>query len=346
MQPVVRPQNHNSIIDHIAQHGPLSAETFMSLCLQQYYKESQALGSSGDFITAPEISQLFGEILAAFLIHQWQMAGSPALCHLIEVGPGRGVLMADILRTAQCFPQFFTAIKIHLVEVNRVLRAQQQQVLAPYQIIWHENLSTLPTDAPWFMIGNEFLDTFPVAQWIHVENNWHERYIQHTPNGLMRSYSPSVTSSTDIHIPAHLVPKEGDIWEYSKGAATFITQISHHLRQQSGTAVFIDYGYTFPGFGDTIQSIYRHKPVDIFSAPGEVDITAHVNFSSLKDCAIAADMQVTLATQREFLIHLGIHQRASHLRGDRPTINAAVERLISPEAMGQLFKVMVMHYGC
>ena len=331
----------------IHKNGPLSIADYMEFCLGHpecgYYMTRDPFGAQGDFTTAPEISQLFGEIVGAWLVDQWMQLGSPEKFNLIELGPGRGTLMADILRTAGVMPGFLQACQVHLVEMSPVLKSLQQQNLgtAPCPILWHKNIDNIP-DEPTLIVANEFFDALPIHQYVFQNGAWHERVILIENNQLTFSTAP-----TDQHYgPA----TEGEIKETSPATEAIFTNLLHIVHKQGGSCVFIDYGYDQDAFGDTLQALRKHQFSEVLSTPGEQDLTAHVNFARLQELAVAADKgQAELVTQQQFLQQNGIDLRLNSLCRNKSAgicakLRTGANRLLDPAQMGELFKVLTYSY--
>ncbi len=321
----------------IARNGPMNVVRYMDLCLSHpqygYYMTRDPLGTRGDFTTAPEISQMFGEVIGAYVAQQWHTMGAPRDFHLVECGPGRGTLMKDMLRVMQRVPNF--RAQVHLVETSPVLREIQKAALQNAEIAWHETLDTVPQGA-FALIANEFLDALPIEQFIFVQGQWHERCI-----GLQNGALVFVLGDV---VPLNIQAKEGDVFERSPAREYVMRQLCARLKRDRGFALLIDYGAVRAGIGDTLQAVRSHKYVDVFEAPGECDLTSHVDFAALEQITLAQGCNCMIATQGEFLMSLGIEARAAILQQKNPgaNINAALQRLIGAEQMGKLFKVMVV----
>lgn len=330
------------ISQRIKREGSISIAAYMSICLSHpqygYYMTRDPFGTAGDFTTAPEISQMFGEIVGVFIISQWQALGAPQPFHLIECGPGRGTLMADILRVLKKIPEVMQQLHIHLIEISPVLQDLQKQKLAceDNKICWHKHIDDLPQGS-FALVANEFLDALPVEQFIFTNGKWFERRI-----GLDKGRLVFVLGEEkNIMRPA----KDGDIFEQSPAQYDFIKKIAAQLRQNAGFALLIDYDTTQSGSGDTLQAVSKHKFAGALENPGAHDLTAHVDFASLKKLASHEGCTIRgPITQREFLIANNIEARAEILRQKNPEANIlqALNRLISPQQMGKLFKVMIM----
>lgn len=335
------PKELETIIRQQIRHdGPLSVEAYWNLCLAHpqygYYITRDPLGVAGDFTTAPEISQLFGEMIGIWLVDIWERMGNPPRFHLVECGPGRGTLMADLLRIGKLVPDFMDAIRIHLVETSPALREKQKEAIPRMKVTWHDSLDTVPQDeSPVFIIGNEFLDALPIQQFIYQDNRWYERVV-----GLDANENLSWGLRPAPALKEITLPENGKIFELSLSRETTVSQICKRIRAQGGAALMIDYGHEVMGFGDTFQAVKNHKYVGVLDECGEADLTSHVDFARLKDIAIRKNLSVHIQGQGDFLISMGIQQRAAQLMEKSDTIQDGLHRLIHPDEMGTLFKVM------
>jgi SAM-dependent MidA family methyltransferase len=337
------------LLARIAETGPVTLHDYMAACLYDpehgYYRRAHPLGASGDFITAPEISQVFGEMLGLWAADTWARMGAPSRVQLIELGPGRGTLMADALRVLRAAPDFRAACSVALVEVSHALREEQQRLLAaaPVPVAWSERLSQAPA-GPAILIANEYLDCLPIRQFIHRGGaGWLERHVAAGPAGLSLIEGP-------IAEPFHGLPqaKEGDIYEMRPGTGPLVAELARRAEAEPLAAVFIDYGYAGPAFGETLQAVRRHRFAGLFEAPGETDLTAHVDFGAFIREAHAAGLDTHgPIPMGEFLLRLGMGARVQQLlahakpaQADRIRMGAA--RLIDPAQMGALFKVVVI----
>ncbi len=339
------------IADLIRLEGPIGLDRYMALALGHpihgYYMTRDPLGAAGDFTTAPEISQMFGELIGLWAAEVWRQMGSPAPLRLVEFGPGRGTLLADLLRAAKVVPDFRAALDLHLVETSPVLRDWQAAVLAssgvPHR--WHDGLGTVP-DGPLLAIANEFVDALPVRHYQCVEGRWRERQVGLDDNGrFMFGLAPDPDARLTLEAP------EGSLLEVAPAARRFMEDLARRVATNPGAALIIDYGYPVSGFGETLQAVHRHIRADPLSRPGEVDLTAHVDFAALARTARLAGAAVHgPVTQGAFLTSIGIESRAAQLRSARPeraeAVLAARDRLIEtrPEqtAMGALFKALAL----
>jgi NADH dehydrogenase [ubiquinone] 1 alpha subcomplex assembly factor 7 len=332
------------IKQRIKQHGPISVAEYMSLALAHpehgYYIRKDPLGVQGDFITAPEISQIFGELTGLWLAQQWRLLGRPEAA-LIELGPGRGTLMADIVRATKTVDGFHDAISIHLVEMSPVLQQKQWQALATKhpRLEWHATMDALPMDKPWLLIANEFFDALPIRQFVHA-GSWKERRITVNAEDALEFML------VDALAPSSLPQTELVMSEYCEEGENTIRRISKHIREKRGAALIIDYGYSGGTRGDTLQAVKAHNFHDVLSEPGTADLTAHVDFDALKRAAIAEQVMAYGPTpQGTFLDALGAMTRAAKLCENstveqKTSIVWGLERLLSKDQMGDLFKAL------
>lgn len=307
-----------------------------------YYGRSDPLGAAGDFITAPEITQMFGEMVGIWLSDIWLRHGNASGCYYIELGPGRGTLAADALRTMKRLGWEPSA---HFLENSPALRKKQLQAV-PHATL-HDNLESLPSDGPLFIVANEFFDALPIRQLILTHTSWQERVVVRD-RGSRFAAMPGAPIADSI-IPDHFrVAAVGSIYETCPDASAIMDALSRRLAQQGGAMLTIDYGYTQPGLGSTLQAVQDHQYADPFADPGDCDLTAHVNFHDLAQRAEARGLAVAGPTgQGAWLSGLGIDQRAQSLMKAHPDraadINAARNRLVQRESMGALFKVMATY---
>ena len=331
----------------ITLQGPLGLETYINLALQHplhgYYRRQMPVGAAGDFITAPEISQMFGELLGLWAADVHERMGGPERVVLVELGPGRGTLMRDALRAARVAQSFFSALEVHLVEVNPLLRAAQAEALQASGLTphWHDSMASLP-EAPMIVIANEFFDCFPVQQFLRRDGAWHEVCVAISDEDrLQLAAAPLMTPGLPEGAP------DAALLEIGASAHRAMHELCARIARHGGAALVIDYGYAASRLGSSVQALRAHRRVDLLSDPGENDITAHVDFSSLARAAKAAGLDVAgLVTQRSFLQAIGIETRAAALmrRADdagRASIEAALARLLGDDpGMGSLFKVL------
>lgn len=334
----------------IASSGPMSVATYMGLCLthptQGYYKAADPLGAKGDFITAPEISQMFGELIGFWLVNLWQQMDEPKRFTLLELGPGRGTLMADILRVACRAPGFGDALQLKLFETNPALTFQQRQRLEAYDPKWLENFNNFD-DGPVLIIANEFFDALPIRQFVRKADGWHERQVGLADGKRVFGLSP--TPIPPESMPDALGDAERDtVFEVSFAAGEVMSVLAKIVAKQGGGILAIDYGYGSTQTGETLQGVRNHAFADVLENPGETDLSAHVDFGALIGAARLAGLATQpLATQGEFLTRLGIDDRAAALSranpGSADDIRIACERLVHPDQMGTLFKVFCAH---
>ena len=326
--------------------GPISIARYMEACLTHpefgYYLTRDPLGAEGDFITAPEISQMFGEMVGLWIVDCWQKMGRPVPVQLVELGPGRGTLMADIVRTLKISPGLSTAAQIHLVEASPVLTGSQAQSL---EAEWHLNFSSVP-GGPFILIANEFFDALPIHQFQKTEAGWKEIFV-----GLRdASFATKLAtpSGTLDRLPAKLQNNAlpGQFAEIAPAALDLCEAIGARINADGGVALIIDYGYAEEGYGETLQAVRNHQFSGVFDDPGQADLTAHVNFAALKrSLSVAGAVVWGPTTQGEFLNRMGIEKRAERLSDaaspkQKKEIAAALHRLTAVRAMGQLFRVL------
>ena len=304
----------------IERDGPIPLAEFMALNNAAYYAGGDPFGRGGDFITAPEISQMFGEIVGLWCVDAWERLGRPADIRLVELGPGRGVLMADALRAARLEPEFRP--EVHLVETSPALRSLQRA--QGFDAAWHDRVETVP-EGPAIWIANEFFDALPVRQFLRVNGCWRERLVD-CDNGRFRfAAGPALRRAGS--------GEDGDMAEVSPAA----TGMAAALAGRSGYGLAIDYGYVEPPGRPTVQAVGAHEPVDPLSRPGEVDMSAHVDFAALKRAGREAGAAVWgPVPQGDWLRRLGIEARAARLGGQEE----ALARLTGGDAMGRLFRVL------
>jgi NADH dehydrogenase [ubiquinone] 1 alpha subcomplex assembly factor 7 len=328
------------IREMIANEGPMRLDRYMGLCLGHpehgYYMTRDPLGERGDFLTAPEVGQVFGELIGVWAITAWAAIGHPAAFNLIELGPGRGTLMSDLLRVARKSAAGFVAgASVHLVETSPVLRAKQQEILGG-QASWHSDIAAIP-EGPTILVANEFFDAIPIRQFERRGGTWFERVVGVRDEALAIGLGP-----------AGLGPRghDGDIVETAAMRTAIANEIGRRLAAHPGMALIIDYGHLATAPGDTLQAMKAHGFVPITETPGECDITSHVDFEALARAVRAGGAETPPAiTQREFLLAMGIEQRTQHLmHRAEPGMRAVLERqslrLADENQMGNLFKVL------
>ena len=322
----------------IASTGPISLAHYFAESNARYYSSRDPLGGAGDFVTAPEISQMFGELVGLWLADVWTRSGHPLPVHYVELGPGRGTLARDALKAAR---KFGLQTRPHFVEASEPLKALQAE--RHPDAVWHADLTTLPEDAPLLIVANEFLDALPIRQLVRTGQGWRERMV-----GLHEGRLAPVAGSKpmDAAVPASFADApEGAIGETSPASAAGMAEVASRLARQGGAALFIDYGHDSPRLGSTLQAVRAHKKVDPFALPGEADLTAHVDFSTMMDVAMTNGARVLgTVEQGPWLRSMGIDLRAQALSRIAPdqaeAIHIAVNMLANPKEMGGLFKVM------
>ena len=327
----------------IAATGPMTVAQYMTACLHDpahgYYATRPALGPEGDFLTAPLVSQMFGELLGLWAVETWRRLGEPSPFRLVEMGPGDGTLMSDLLRAVARAPGFLVAADLWLVETSEPLaKAQRARLAGGPAIQWAQRIEDVPGGAPVILIANELLDCLPARQFVRVGDAWIERLVGLGEDGtlgfaLAEPGRPAVDA---------LILEVSDAQE-AMGAI-----LGQRIAADGGAALLIDYGRHEPGFGDTLQALRRHEKVDPLDAPGEADLTVHADFPTVLKAAQDAGAQATAAIpQGLFLLRLGVGARAQALQAARPdraeVIERQYERLVSPEQMGELFRAACIH---
>lgn len=334
-----------SIARRIALTGPITVADFMAEALGHptlgYYRRARPLGAAGDFTTAPEISQMFGELLGAWLADRWQAMGKPSSVRLVELGPGRGTLMADALRATRVVPGFHAALELHLVETNSVLRDEQKAHLGSFDPQWHERFDDTPP-GPLLLVANEFFDALPVRQFHRTARGWSERMVGLAPDGetLILALAPGLSPFASL-LPDSATGAEAELCEPARAIAA---AIGERLKRDGGWALIVDYGYDSGG-GASLQAVRGHSGAAILDLPGETDLSAHVDFAALARASGVATFGPV--GQGDFLRRLGIPQRAEMLKRQaspeqRHAIDAALARLIAPDQMGTLFRVLAL----
>lgn len=341
----------------IALDGPLTVAEFMAEALGHpqhgYYRTRDPLGTAGDFTTAPEISQVFGELIGLWSAEMWRLHGRTSGVRLVELGPGRGTLMADMLRAAGRMPGFLDAVTIHMVETSPTLRAMQAKALGAYpNVIWHDALTDIP-DGQLLLVANEFLDALPIRQLVRTEAGWREKLVvwdmadDKPAFGLAPGPSPAESLLAEaVRHKAEI----GAVAEVSPASLSVASEIASRLKDGIA-ALIIDYGYRDSAPGDTLQAVKRHQFAPVLENIGEADLTAHVDFDAIGRAAGEAGASVFgPITQRDFMIDLGALQRRDALLTratpqQAKAIKSGVRRLIDPKEMGTLFKVMALTAG-
>jgi NADH dehydrogenase [ubiquinone] 1 alpha subcomplex assembly factor 7 len=328
--------------ERIRRDGPIPVDAFMRACLEDpvhgYWQRAHTIGRSGDFITSPEVSQVFGELVGLWCVVTWQRMGQPGTVRLVELGPGLGTLMRDALRAVRAVPAFVAAVRVHLVETSPTLRARQAQTLADigHRPEWHDSARDVAS-GPAIIVANEFLDALPIRQLV-FNGGWRERVVVLGADGGLQFGAGDVVACS-------LEGAEGAVVELRPGEEALLGVLAS--RADDAAALFVDYGPAESGLGDTLQAVRGHTYADVLAAPGTADLTAHVQFAGFgekaRNLGLAVDGPLT---QAEFLGRLGIAKRTEKLMAANPArageIEAAVHRLISPTGMGSLFKVIAV----
>jgi NADH dehydrogenase [ubiquinone] 1 alpha subcomplex assembly factor 7 len=340
------------LVRHIRAQGPMTIAAFMAMALHDpkagYYARRQPLGAAGDFTTAPEISQIFGELIGVWCADLWQRMGRPDPMIVAELGPGRGVLMADFLRTAAGVSGFREAIRLVMVEASPVLREKQRQRLADADPLWVASLDEAP-DGPMLLVANEFLDALPIRQLVKGKQEWAERLVAVDAAGaLCLADGPESPALSLLAPPSRRNAPPGTIAEICPAAVTLAAAVAGRLRRQPGAALFIDYGYVGAAPGATLAAIENHQATGILDRPGSADLSAHVDFAAFAEAARAGGANVDgPMPQGRFLAALGAEARLAALcrcatPPQREALATGLRRLIDPAEMGTLFKALAL----
>ena len=341
-----------AIAQRIGREGPLSLASFMAMALHDpeggYYARHDPLGRAGDFITAPEISQIFGELIGLWCADMWRRIGQPDPVIVAELGPGRGTLMADFLRAAETVPEFRRALRLHLVEASARLRAEQQCRLAAADPCFVASLDALPP-GPLLLVANEFLDALPIRQLVRGPADWRERLVGLDAAGCLAFVDGPESPVLSLLVPESLrAAPTGAMVEICPAASALAATLGERLAQYPGAALLIDYGHFPSRTGATLAAVRRHRPAAILDGPGSADLSAHVDFAAIAAAAGAAGTKLYgPVPQGRFLAALGAEARLAALsaRAD-PTMRAelagGLERLIDPAQMGNLFKALAL----
>lgn len=335
----------------IAAQGPISIAQFMTMALHDpaggYYATRDPFGSGGDFTTAPEVSQMFGEMLGLWCIQVWHDQGRPKNPRLVELGPGRGTLMADVLRTIRTVPEFFDGLEVTLVEASPVLQEIQKKKLenSGAQINWIGRFDDTGS-GPLFLLANEFFDALPIRQFVKTPRGWCERMVT-VKDGVLAFALAPIPISPALIPSDRLEAPEGGVYESAPAATALAEEIAAIIARQGGGALITDYGYAAPGFGETLQAVAAHSFAALLEDPGESDLSAHVDFPALAQAAKRGGASVFgPQNQGDFLVDVGIGRRAEKLMASNPvsaqSLVAGVERLIAPDQMGVLFKALAL----
>jgi NADH dehydrogenase [ubiquinone] 1 alpha subcomplex assembly factor 7 len=302
-------------------------DEFMRESLSRYYNDRDPLGANGDFTTAPEVSQLFGEIIGVWTMQQWQAMGAPSAFNLIELGPGRGTLMADLLRGAHNYDDFIDSANIILIETSKTLTQIQKEKLSDYDVSWARHLKDVDNTLPSIIIANEFFDALPIRQFQLRNGQWHEAFI--IENGTKWEIANDISQPLKATLDD---ANEGDIFEYSKDQEDY----AQLMNEFHGAFLIIDYGYFKSSYGDSLQALHKHEPCEITDHVGEADLTTHIDFEWL--ASMFKGSHIKFKTQANFLRENGIDIRL-HILGQQK-MKSGYDRLMGPTQMGELFKVM------
>ena len=343
----------DKIAGRIDRQGPLSVAAFMALAVYDteggYYAASQPIGAGGDFVTAPEISQVFGELIGLWCALVWERLGCPDPVVVAELGPGSGALMADLLRAAAALPPFRRALRLHLVEVSPILRAKQQRRLAHAGPVWHDRADDLP-NGPLLLVANEFLDALPVRQLVRLHNGWGERMIALDACRRFVFVDGPANPALALLVPSELrdAAPAGAIFEICPPALTLASWLGMRLAKQPGAALFIDYGRAESSAGASLRAVRRHRPAPVLEMPGSADLSADVDFAAFAEAARGSGAAVYgPVPQGRFLEALGAVERLAMLAAraaptQRHALDRGLERLLDPAEMGTLFKAMAV----
>ena len=337
--------------NEIAAHGPMTVASFMAAAMSHpqhgYYMKRNPLGREGDFITAPEVSQMFGELIGLWCVAGWEQMGRPAQFMLMELGPGRGTLMADALRAMATVPACREAAHIHLVEISPPFKAAQAKALEGNAVTWHHSLAAAP-EGPLLLVANELFDALPIHQFLRTADGWRERLVDVAPEGFRFVLAGQPTPTTALVPSIANGASLGGIAEVSAAAIGLTHEIGRRIAASGGLALIIDYASEQGPIGDTLQAVRRHGRHHVLDDPGEADISARVDFSTLARVAGESGARAFgPVNQGDFLISLGIEARAEMLSRNaseeqRADIAQARERLVGAAGMGCLFKALAI----
>ncbi|MGF1592455.1 MAG: class I SAM-dependent methyltransferase [Kiloniellaceae bacterium] len=353
-----------SLLDHLRarlqREGVMTVADYMGEALTHprggYYMHGDPFGApapgGGDFVTSPEISQMFGELVGVWCADTWRRLGRPSPCLLVELGPGRGTLMADALRATRQVPGFLEALQVHLVEISPALRERQREALGTHRVTWLDNVGQIP-EAPLLLVANEFFDALPVRQFEQTDEGWAERVVVLDDTGSSGDGRLAFALAAPHPANRALIPTAlrdapaGSLVEVCPAALNIAAFLGHRLARQPGAALIVDYGPARSTTGPTLQALRRHRRHEVLDDPGSADLTAHVDFQSLALSAAAAGCATHgPVTQGAFLTALGIELRAAQLAESAPgaaaALAAARRRLTDPAEMGDLFKVLAL----
>ncbi|MBX2804694.1 MAG: SAM-dependent methyltransferase [Hyphomicrobiales bacterium] len=347
----MKPSAVDNLTKILSEKGSISVADYMALCLTAggvgYYRNGNPIGASGDFVTAPEVSQIFGELIGVWVMIVWEGMGRPQNFILAELGPGRGTLMQDVMRATRAKPEFRQAAHIHLVETSTSLREAQGKTLRSVcRPEWHESFTALP-EAPAIIVANEFFDALPTEQYVFHGDSWYKRVLMLDDNDRPVFTAGRLAVPPVEILPDHL-PNEGDILEHCPAAVDLVSEIGSRGKRAPCALLITDYGYDNRDFGDTLQAVSAHNYVDPIQPPGTVDLSTHVNFAELRTSAREAGLTPTsVLPQNEFLMALGLEQRLRRLMTNadeeqRAALFLGARRLVDPFQMGSLFKAMAI----
>jgi NADH dehydrogenase [ubiquinone] 1 alpha subcomplex assembly factor 7 len=341
------------IARRIRAEGPISVAAYMAMVLHDpdegYYARRDPIGAQGDFITAPEISQVFGELIGLWCAVVWRQLGRPDPVILAELGPGRGVLIGDLLRAAATVPDFYRALRLRLVEASGPLRAEQEKRLAQFRPIWVPRFEDLP-DGPMLLLANEFLDALPIRQFVRRGPHWSERMVTLDDEDRFVFVAGPPSPIARLLIPDSLrdSTQQGALVEICPAALALAAALGARFSRQAGAALFIDYGYFPSAPGPTLRALHRHRPVSVLSSPGTSDLSAHVDFAAFAEAARAGGAETHgPVPQARLLAALGAAERATALRAraipsQQRALDSGVERLLDPGGMGTQFKAIAL----
>lgn len=342
------------IKERIRSSGPLPLQSYMQMALSHpeygYYQKADPFGKGGDFVTAPEISQMFGELIGLWCVDAWAKMGMPTTFNLIELGPGNGTLMADVLRAAVLAPEFKAAVQLHLVETSNRLRAIQKKKLKSVSATWHTEFPEID-DGPCLIIANEFFDALPIQQYEVLDGQWFEKQVGLMDDQLALFLANKPSLNNEAELPDSASLEDGTLFETNKVASEIVAQISRQICRQGGAALIVDYGPLESGFGNSFQAVQNHRYVDPLENPGSADLTAHVDFEHLSDTAKNNGCDtLPITSQGRFLERLGIEARAMLLskKASEPNKEKIVQdlrRLVSKDGMGTLFKALSFYHS-
>lgn len=327
----------HQLAEKIDREGPITLGEYIDIANSAYYASKDPIGEDGDFITAPEVSQMFGEMVGIWLSDLWLRKGSPRPCRYIELGPGRGTLADDALRA---MAKFNCEPDVHFIETSPILKAKQK-TLHP-EATWHDDITDLPEDGPLLVVANEFFDALPIEQFIYTQTGWRQHMVARDRNKFVaipgiKSVTEQLSDNSELEV--------GRILESSPVSVKILSELANRIAKQGGVLLMIDYGYDEPGSGSTLQAVKDHLPISPFDSPGTSDLTAHVNFYDLANVARARLLNVYgPAEQGQWLKAIGIDQRTSSLceavPGKAEDIRSAHHRLTHVDEMGRLFRAM------